>query len=84
MAEHTIETGTIRGTPPYMSPEQASGQRLDYRTDLYSLGVMLYENATGGVPFTGKSLSVIAQHVAPRSPNALGSATQPSPRVSKP
>lgn len=64
MAEHTIETGTIRGTPPYMSPEQASGQRLDYRTDLYSLGVMLYENATGGVPFTGKSLSVIAQHVS--------------------
>lgn len=63
MAEHSVETGTIRGTPQYMSPEQASGQRLDYRTDLYSLGVMLYENAAGSVPFTGKSLSVIAQHV---------------------
>lgn len=63
MAEHSDESGTIRGTPQYMSPEQASGQRLDYRTDLYSLGVMLYENAAGSVPFTGKSMSVIAQHV---------------------
>ncbi|SIO59105.1 serine/threonine protein kinase [Singulisphaera sp. GP187] len=63
MAEQSDESGTIRGTPQYMSPEQASGQRLDYRTDLYSLGVMLYENAAGSIPFTGKSLSVIAQHV---------------------
>ena len=63
MAEQSNETGTIRGTPQYMSPEQASGQRLDYRTDLYSLGVMLYENATGSLPFTGKSMAVIAQHV---------------------
>lgn len=75
MAEQADESGTIRGTPQYMSPEQASGQRLDFRTDLYSLGVMLYENATGSVPFTGKSMSVIAQHV---------NATPEPPRIRNP
>src|SRR5262249_26357233 len=71
-AEESDETGTIRGTPHYMSPEQARGQRLDYRTDLYSLGIMLYESAAGSVPFNGKSMSVIAQHVngTPEPPRA--------------
>jgi serine/threonine-protein kinase len=62
MAEQTDETGAIRGTPHYMSPEQTRGKRLDFRTDLYSLGVMLYESATGTVPFTGKPMAVMAQH----------------------
>ena len=55
-----------------MSPEQARGNRLDYRTDLYSLGIMLYECAVGSVPFNGKSMSVIAQHVngTPEPPRA--------------
>jgi serine/threonine-protein kinase len=57
------ESGMIRGTPQYMSPEQAKGKRLDHRTDLYSLGVLLYECATGSVPFTGQSMSVISQHI---------------------
>lgn len=64
IAEQSNESGPIRGTPHYMSPEQASGQKLDFRTDLYSLGVMLYESATGAVPYSGKSMSVIAQHVS--------------------
>ncbi len=62
LAEQCDETGTIRGTPHYMSPEQAKGRKLDYRTDLYSLGVMMYECVTGTPPFTGNPLAVISQH----------------------
>ena len=62
VAEQADHTGVIRGTPHYMSPEQTRATRLDYRTDLYSLGVMIYESATGGVPFTGPSLSIMSQH----------------------
>ncbi len=64
------QSGTIRGTPLYMSPEQAQGKPLDHRTDLYSVGVMLYECATGDVPFVGQAMSVLGQHInaAPAAP----------------
>ena len=76
LVEQGDDSTVVRGTPHYMSPEQTRAGRLDYRTDLYSLGVMIYESAAGSVPFTGTSLSIMSQHVGgeperPRARNKL-------------
>ena len=67
-------TGAVLGTAAYMSPEQCQGVELDGRSDLYSLGVVLYEVATGYVPFQAKTLSAAVYHhvqVAPPPPRTV-------------
>ena len=79
--EQLTMTGFIIGTAAYMSPEQASGQPLDGRTDLYALGIVLYELLTGRLPFQADTpMAMLAKHVydPPPPPRSLNPALSPA------
>lgn len=81
---HLTSTGTVVGTPFYMSPEQAEGKKLTLQSDIYSLGIVLYEMLTGKKPFSGgSSQSVAAKVIRSKYPNPLFKDPHHSLRLSK-
>ncbi len=71
-ASAMTELGALMGTPAYMSPEQVRGQAVDKRSDIYSLGVILYEMASGKTPFAGGSVYEVMMRRLSTPPRPLG------------
>src|SRR5262247_3322472 len=71
LAKDNTDAGVVMGTPRYMSPEQARGEKVDVRTDIFSLGAMLYEMVTGRKPFEGETVSDVIAEILKSEPPPL-------------
>jgi predicted Ser/Thr protein kinase len=78
---HLTRTGTVLGTPQYMSPEQARGKAVDHRCDLFSLGCVLYDMCAGQPPFHAQETMAVLLAVTTQTPRAL---TELNPKVPQP
>jgi serine/threonine-protein kinase len=77
-ASRLTQAGSIFGTPHYMSPEQAAGTQVDHRTDIYALGIILYEMASGKVPFDADNfMGILTQHMYKAAVPILALVPQP-------
>jgi serine/threonine protein kinase/Tol biopolymer transport system component len=79
MARNITDAGVVMGTPRYMSPEQARGDKVDARTDIFSLGVALYEMITGRAPFAGTTPAEVSAAILRDSPPPLAECAPDAP-----
>jgi TolB-like protein/Flp pilus assembly protein TadD len=78
--EGLTKEGVAMGTAPYMSPEQLQGREIDHRSDLFSLGILLYEMTTGGRPFRGESSIELASSILKDTPDSVTDVREGVPR----
>ena len=79
-ADSLTREGTIMGTAPYMSPEQLKGKTVDHRTDIFALGVVLYEMCVGSRPFAGEDLAELISSIMRDAPRSVTDMRQDVPR----
>ena len=79
LARNDTDAGVVMGTPRYMSPEQARGEKVDARSDIFSLGVMLYEMITGRAPFVGATQGEVIAAILRDSPPPLAESAPGAP-----